>query len=687
MKKDPLLYRIFKGVLLLLVVFLLFMQYWSSLVVEKELISLKRSMRSLKKELQQVRHLSPTKEQLVKALSTQPTEHVTANLLTPDPFYQSTLPEILGADFVPSGELRTSSMGRPKNLHPFSNWADVNRFREKVTTNLAGSHVGIYETMAPRLATSMMVADNPETGKPEIIVKLREDVYWAPLKPEMFSHKMELAEQFQEPVQVTAHDVKFYYDVMMNPFVQESGAVALRTYFEDLYEVEVVDDFTLILRWRTKDIVSDRGIVEPKMRYGARLWSGSLTPLPRFVYQYFSNGDRIVTDESDPEIYRKSSLFAENFSNHWAKNVLPSCGAYLFEQFTDRSILFRRNGSFYDPQAALIEESTNHFKENPDSLWQDFKVEQTDLTALRPDQLIEWQEFLESPLYQEQMRAGSVAKRLDYLSRSFSYIGWNSERVFFKSPKVRRAMTLAIDRDRIIKDILNNMAVPITGPLFIGSENYDHTVPAWPFDPERAAALLEEEGWFDRDGDGIREKLINGKKVVFRFKLLYFVKATTTKAVVEYIATTLRSIGVDCQIQGVDLNDISQAMDDKNFDAITLAWGQGSPPDDPRQLWYSTGAKEKGSSNFVGFQDERVDAIINQLDFEYDPENRKALYHRFHQILHKAQPYTFLFTPKATLVYRDRVRNVFVPAENQDLIPGANVEAPVSNIFWIDQND
>ncbi|MCB1149423.1 MAG: permease, partial [Chlamydiia bacterium] len=145
----------------------------------------------------------------------------------------------------------------------------------------------------------------------------------------------------------------------------------------------------------------------------------------------------------------------------------------------------------------------------------------------------------------------------------------------------------------------------------------------------------------------------------------------------------LKEIGIDVRLNGLDLSDLSRETDDKSFDALFMAWALGTPPDDPRQLWYSTGADQKGSSNLVSFRNSEVDRIIDALDFEYDPEKRLELYHRFHQIIHEEQPYTFIHIPKATLVYRTYVNGVFIPADRQDLIPGADVSEPQTDGFWL----
>jgi peptide/nickel transport system substrate-binding protein len=71
------------------------------------------------------------------------------------------------------------------------------------------------------------------------------------------------------------------------------------------------------------------------------------------------------------------------------------------------------------------------------------------------------------------------------------------------------------------------------------------------------------------------------------------------------------------------------------------------------------------------------------LTYEYDPEKRKKLYHQFNAIIHQEAPYTFLYVPRLTLLYREYLQNVFLPIDRQDILPGANVAEPEPTIFWI----
>jgi peptide/nickel transport system substrate-binding protein len=699
MNREPIGLYIFRFVLGLGLFAFMAMLYWSSVLIEQDLkfiqgdlLQIKNELFSMKSDVDKVRtellntsleHPSSTSFSPQHPPSS-PTTDAT-NLLTPDPFYLSTLPKLLGPNFKQSGIRKEASIGKPNNLHPFSNWSEVASWNALCTVALVGQKIGKYETFTPDMALTMELRYTSD-GYPEYWLALRKDIFWQPLNPNHFPESVELAPFFLRKHQVTAHDFKFYYDAIMNPHVEEEQAVALRIYLNDIEEVRVVDDFTLAVRWNTKKLKDENGKETFHMKYLAKSFTGSLRPLARFVYQYFADGTKIITDDTDPSTYRTNPIWAQNFSHHWASNIIVSCGPWLFDGLTDREIRFRRNPDYYDPLAVLVDAYDVKFRDSPDAIWEDFKLGLLDLFTVPPNLLTELDRFLQSAPYQKQAQQGLGIRRLTYLARSYSYIGWNEANPLFHNRKVRQALTLAIDRERIIRQNLNGMGVQTTGTFFPYSPSYDSSLKPYPFDPDQARQLLQEEGWYDSDGDGIIDKLINGKRVPFSFNLTYYVKNPATKAIVDYIATALKNIGIEGKPNGVDIADLSAVFEDKSFDAVLLGWALGTPPEDPKQIWYSTGAKEKGSSNAIGFANAEVDRIIDQLEYEYDPQKRLELYHRFDAIIYAEAPYIFLYTPKVTLVYREYLQNVFIPADRQDLIPGANVGEPQPSIFWIKKN-
>ena len=606
------------------------------------------------------------------------------NLLNEDLFYRKTLPEILGDHFSPEGTLRIASIGKPENLHPFSGHSNVSDMIYLCTNSIANLEFGKFETMAPAMAIKIEERKSSSSSL-EFRVHLREDLYWQPLQQEHFPEDLILSPHFLQKHPVTSHDFKFYFDAIMNPHLQLFGAVALRNYLRDIEEFTIIDDLTFSVRWKVETIQNNHQAIHA-VKYAAKGLTGHLLPLARFVYQYLPDGSKIIENDHETDCYRNNSVWAQNFSEHWAKHIIPSCGAWIFDGISDERALFLRNPDFYEPHAALTKKVEISFKESPETIWQDFKAGDLDLYEIRPDQLIELNNFLQSEEYQEQKNNGLAIHKIDYVARAYNYIGWNQDSPWFHSTKVRQAMSLAIDRRRIIEQNLNGMGIEISGPFFLYSPSYNQEIKPWPYDPNKARQILEKEGWYDSNGDGTLDKFIDDQRVPFRFRLAYYVKNPTTKANCEYIATALRDIGILCELQGVDITDLSHFFDEKDFDAIYFGWALGTPPEDPEQLWHSFGAKQKGSSNAVGFANTEADDIIKRLQYEYDISKRNDLYHRFHAIIHENAPYTFLYTPKTSLLYRNNIQNVFIPAERQDLIPEANVAEPSRSIFWIKTN-
>lgn len=690
MRRDSLFFSLFRIAISFAILALLGLMYWSSLNVESEVLKINNNLDSLREQLTNLRHYptqSITSMQDSSKRSDQSSRpHIDPNLpnlLQDDPFYEETLPHLLGPNFTPHGTLHSAVLTKPENLHPFDNISPVPTWVQQCNVSVARQKFGIYETLSPNMAIKLEERLDPQTGKTSFWVHLREGVFWQPIRPESLPNKISLAPHFLKKHPVTAEDFKFYWDAVMNPFIAEGGAVALRNYIGDIESIQVIDPLTFVVNWKHERVPTQDGKVIFKPKYASKLLTGGLQPLASFVYKYFADGTKIISDDTDPDTYRHNSVWAQNFSQHWAKNIIISCGPWIFEEMTDRQINFRRNPEHYFPLDVLVQQSSVEFKSTTDAMWQEFKANQLDTYNLSPTEFLELQAFLQSDTYAQQKKEGEEIKQVKYLMQAYFFIAWNQARPWFQSKKVRQALTMAIDRDRIIRDTLNGMGVQITSPFSIESSSYDKSLLPWPYDPMRARRQLEEEGWYDSNGDGIIDKEIDGERISFSFQLSYHVNNLIGKAICEYVSTALRKIGIECHLIGLDTADWAGNLDNKNFDACYMGWSSGSPPEDPKQLWDSAGAREAGSSNIVGFVNAEADQIIAALQFESDPKKRQELYFRFDRIIHEEAPYTFIYNPKLLMLYRERLQNVFIPADRQDLVPGANVAQPDSSIFWL----
>ncbi len=682
MKKRAPLTLLFRLIAWIAVLCFLGLLYWSSLIQEKRLESIKEQLEALEKEYRAPRVTQtapfPPIEKRVSATSRPHIDPKYKNLLEEDPFFSETLPKLVGPHFRPKGTFRLATIGTPQNLHPFSQWALVSEWTGYCQGAIAGQKFGFYERMAQDFAIKM---EKRKTDRPDRVafwVHLRDDLVWQPLEERLFPENVALSSHFLQKHPVTAHDFQFFWDALSNVHVDVPDAVTLRLLLRDIDKVEVIDDLTLVVTCKLSAHVDDAGNSILSLPYAVPFYVSQLRPLARFVYQYNLDGTKICQDDTSPDFYRTSSTWAQNFASHFASHVIVSCGAWIFDGISDQQIRFRRNPEFFSSVHALYESMEVYFLETTEALFRDFLAQKIDLCMISPQSIIELEKYLESPEYKQQNSLGHTIKRLNFLERRYSYVGWNEKRALFSNKKIRQALTFAIDRARLIRQNLNGNGVEITGPFFYGSTEYNPTLPVYSYDPDRAKLIFAKEGWAATEGDGLLYK----DGAPFRFSLIYFVKDPIAKINCELIAQSLKEIGIECRLNGLDVADLSSAFEDKNFDAIYLSWSLGSPPEDPRQLWHSEGAQVKGSSNMIGFQNPEVDRYIEKLQFESNPEKRKALYWHLHELLYDEQPYTFLFSPKSTLLSWSWIQDVFIPKERQDLVPGADVEQPSFMYSW-----
>lgn len=238
------------------------------------------------------------------------------------------------------------------------------------------------------------------------------------------------------------------------------------------------------------------------------------------------------------------------------------------------------------------------------------------------------------------------------LSSSYTYLGYNLKNPLFADRRVRVALAHAINKEDIIKGALMELGVPTIGPYRPDSWAYNRAIEDYPYDPGKALALLAKAGW-TRGGDGLLQK--NGTP--FSFTLLTNQGNEQRINTALIIQNQLRKVGIEVKIRSVEWAAfLNQFVMPGHFDAVVLAWTQPYDPDG-FDIWHSSRAAA-GGLNFIGFADAEADALLDAGRRTLDREKRKSLYNRFQEILHREQPYTFLYVPYQLSAIQRRVRGV-----------------------------
>jgi len=486
---------------------------------------------------------------------------------------------------------------------------------------LIDRHRGDTRKFAPWFAYSMVSPDDGLT----YVFRLREDLVWQEPRVDYASGGFDW---LRGERRVTAHDVVFMLDMTLDP--QVTGAAPMRSYLEELDGYHAIDDFTFEIRFKQRQF-SQRSVVLT-----------SLWPMPEHLYAYDETGQRY-----DPEI------LGARFQDHWYEMIL-GCGPYLMTDFeTGSYITLERNprwplgNNAFDKIVYLVLGDQN---QPPRKL----RTGELHLAYLQPGQYRT--EVLEGPP-DSPFKDGTLVQG-EWWEYAWYYIGWNTRRVPFDDKRVRQAMSYAFDGDRMLEEVFLGLGLRNSGPLPQFMPYIDQTIEPWPFDLAASAALLDEAGWTDTDGDGIRDKEIDGERRPFEFDLVVYAQSNEYRTLATLFKEDLARVGVRVNIRSLEWGLlIKEVMADRNFDAVTLSWS-GGPDPDFNQIWHSKQADLPRSSNFIGFADPEADRIIEQMAVTFDYDERIRLAHEFHALLAEEQPYTFFYTRKRPVFWQPALKNV-----------------------------
>ncbi len=316
-------------------------------------------------------------------------------------------------------------------------------------------------------------------------------------------------------------------------------------------------------------------------------------------------------------------------------NTRPvTCGPFRFKNWIQQNrIHLVRDENFWKKPTDGIQEVV--FEVSPDASARIGKLlaGEADLVdGIAPDQI---------PLLQGQN--GIVLEH--YPDLMMGFIAWNNRDPLFASAEIRRALTMAINRQAIIQNVYQGFARECRSPILPVFWAYDSTMSAIPFDPEGAAKILREAGWRDRDGDGILEK----RKQKFEFELLTITNNPIRRDIAVIVQEQLRRVGVKADIQLLDFTVFVQRFKKGDFQALISAWKMGTKLD-LRIFWHS-----KGPYNRVGYVNPLVDSLLDQIDSLERPHQQLILWHRVQRIIYEDQPFTFLYIPEHLVALRDYI--------------------------------
>jgi len=238
----------------------------------------------------------------------------------------------------------------------------------------------------------------------------------------------------------------------------------------------------------------------------------------------------------------------------------------------------------------------------------------------------------------------------------FADLGFNAANPALADVRVRRALAYAIDRRALIKKVTHGVAMPgdSNQPPFFWA--YDPNVARYPYDPRRAAALLDQAGW--RAGpDGVRMK--NG--LPLRLELVSFTGSATAAGTEVFVQNAWRRIGADVSIKNFSSSQLYATLgaggieQSGKFDVAFENWANGTDPDD--SILVRCDMSPPAGWNIYHFCSPDLDEAESRAMSSYDRATRKAMYGRVQRILADRVPFTVLWYQRQLDVVNSDLRN------------------------------
>ncbi len=553
--------------------------------------------------------------------------------------------EFIDPDAEDGGALVTRTISMPAHLNPVTAQdAIVSSILALVVDTLAERNLNDLTRYEPLLARAWDVS---EDGL-EYTIHLRDNARW-----HAYTDPVTKEEVPAKPL--TSDDFLFYWETIQN---EKIPCEFIRTYYEDMEGIEIVDSLTFVVRWKRPYSM-------------AEAFTLGLQPLPRHYYR----PDASWTDDE----------FAEQFTSSPRNQWLIGLGPYkLTEWDVNTGVAFVRDEDYYGPKPSLTERRIRLIADNSVSFLE-FQRNRLDIYGLQPAQ---WHEetpepefrlvtpdietaYADSLAWEAQKKAGTLPEnyqfeKYQYNSTSWSYLGYNLQRPIFQDRRTRAALTHLVNRQRILDEVHMGLGRLISGPYIPQSPYYNHNVQPLPFDIARASEMLAEAGWEDTDNDGILDRDYDGSgaRKPFRFTLMVPSSSSQIRQIAAIVEQDMLKAKIKVDIKPIEWSVYTQLMDEREFDVTCLLWS-GGVEGDPYQIWHSSGARREGSSNYIAYASAEADALIEAGRREVDKEKRYEIYRRLHEVIAADQPYTFLVAPTATVAQTKRLRNAVVYKSGQ----------------------
>jgi peptide/nickel transport system substrate-binding protein len=375
--------------------------------------------------------------------------------------------------------------------------------------------------------------------------------------------------------------------------------------------------------------------------------------MSKFTIAQLNDADNLDLLKSNPRIID----FAENFNTNFTHDAASIVGAGPYavsSMSTHQYVKLERKASWWGDAVAV-----DYIAAYPQTIL--FKIIDDDNNALMSlkEEEIDVMTYISEDNFSDLRENERALKNFNFYTPdafSYRYIGMNTQKSTLQDVKVRNALAHLVDKDVIINELCNGYASKVNGPVSPLKQNYNRQLPNFEFDLDRAKELLLQAGWKDSDGDNILDKVIDGDVVDMVLNFTYPQGKQFYKDVATILKDEAERVGIKIELMPTEWSVIQEDLKDRDFDLISLGWGQTPLLDDFKQIWHTESMTRDGS-NYVGFGNEKTDRLIDLIRETMDDSKRNEMYQVFQEMVVREHPYIFLVAPKLCMAISKKFKN------------------------------
>lgn len=236
-----------------------------------------------------------------------------------------------------------------------------------------------------------------------------------------------------------------------------------------------------------------------------------------------------------------------------------------------------------------------------------------------------------------------------------AWIAWNTRQPPLDDVRVRRALLMGVDRPQLVEGLLGGAGEAAFSPIPTRLREHSPDVRPLPYNPAAAQRLLEEAGWRDTNGDGVRDKGGRPLRLEVEYSSTDPIRADMLVAIQEM----LRQIGVQLVPRPLESTTWVERLRNREFQGSFWGWGWGPGVVGPNaEAVFHSRSIPPGGPNFASYRNPRVDALLDSVQVQGDTAQARRMWREIEQHLIDDAVYAPIFLDPELFALNDRFANV-----------------------------